>query len=158
MRHSTNWWDLLFEAGILSLVYMILGKLQLNKGKFPPNLRLYQGIPKDCKYPSGEWRQVMNPLMLVSGSCPASQTSKTNTSAAHALVLRSLQLHELDSSSPKTNGMRGELWCVLGVLLCTMSRVCHVFVTFVVFQYVSEFGTDHVYNCDSFNEMTPRSS
>lgn len=27
-----------------------------------------------------------------------------------------------------------------------------------LFQLKSEFGTDHVYNCDTFNEMVPTSS
>ncbi len=26
-----------------------------------------------------------------------------------------------------------------------------------IHEYVAEFGTDHVYNCDAFNEMRPRS-
>ena len=26
-----------------------------------------------------------------------------------------------------------------------------------LFQYTAEFGTDHVYNTDTFNEMTPKS-
>ena len=25
------------------------------------------------------------------------------------------------------------------------------------FQYIKEFGTDHLYNADTFNEMTPKS-
>ena len=41
----------------------------------------------------------------------------------------------------------------------TCTYVCHVQVHLrtSVFQYTAEFGTDHVYNADTFNEMTPKS-
>lgn len=37
---------------------------------------------------------------------------------------------------------------------CPLQQIGKAFITALI----SEFGTDHVYNADTFNEMTPRSS
>lgn len=37
---------------------------------------------------------------------------------------------------------------------CPLQQIGKAFITALI----SEFGTDHIYNADTFNEMTPRSS
>jgi len=45
--------------------------------------------------------------------------------------------------------------CMYNVCTGVMS-VDQMYNMSVCFQYIKEFGTDHLYNADTFNEMTPK--
>ena len=46
------------------------------------------------------------------------------------------------------------MWKVNGLIRIYFKKAYFIPVSF---QYMQEFGSDHVYNADTFNEMTPKS-